>query len=81
MWSGLQQTFIKLDMKQSVDLRNSHSKDKSRGLNDRFSTRTRSKTDFSHLDHGVAVRTRSISWIKLVLENIKLRYNIILSKL
>jgi hypothetical protein len=57
--SEVQDSLIKLDIKTSADFRNSQSKDKSRAFNDNVSTRTRSKTDFGHLDHGVAVRTRS----------------------
>ena len=59
--SYVQDSLIKLDIKPCVDFRNSHSKDNSRGNSDNVSTRTRSKKDFSHLDHGVAVRTRSKS--------------------
>ena len=65
--SDVKHSLIKLYVRPSVDLKNSHFKDKSRGLNDSVSTRTRSKTDFSHLDHGVAVRSRSKSQKKRIL--------------
>ena len=57
----VEDSLIKLDIKPSADFRHSHSKDKSRAFSDSVSTRTRSKTDFNHLDDGVAVRTRSKS--------------------
>ena len=59
--SDVQDSLIKLDIILSADFRHCHSKDKSRAFNDSVSTRTKSKTDFSHLDDGVAVRTRSKS--------------------
>jgi hypothetical protein len=59
--SDVQDSLIKLDIKPIADFRYSQSKNKSREFHDIVSTRTRSKIDFSHLDHGVAVRTRSKS--------------------
>ena len=59
--SDVKDSLIKLDISPIVDLRSNHSKDECRALNDSVSTRTRSKTYFSQLDQGVAIRIRSKS--------------------
>ena len=59
--SDVQDSIRKLGKKPSVDLRKSNSKDKSKRLKQLVSARTRSKVEFSHLDHGVVVRTISKS--------------------
>ena len=61
----VEDSLIKLDIKPSADFRHSHSKDKSREFNDSVSTRTRSKTDFNHLDHGVAFKIKAYKGTKM----------------